>query len=108
SGAMRLMAGKDARQSVDFFADDRIHLGRVLQYYRKLDKTMEWVESSYYHLPLEQQTSALITANPFWRDDAANDPARPLLSINMAEATHNFPEMLAALALLDLPFKAGE
>ena len=26
----------------------------------------------------------------------------------MAEATHNFPEMLAALALLDLPFKAAK
>ena len=36
---------------------------------------MEWVESNYYHLPLEQQTAALITANAFWLDYA--DTIRP-------------------------------
>ena len=78
------------------------------QYYRKLDKTMEWVESNYYKLPLEQQNAALIAANAFWRDHAAADPAKPFLSVNLAEATHDFPEMAAALALLDLPFEAAK
>ena len=83
---------------------------QVQQYYRKLDKTMEWVESNYYHLPLEQQTAALISANSFWLDYAAFDPAleKPFYSTNLAEPTHNFPEMLVALALVDLPFKAAE
>ena len=91
-------------------ADDREQLKRVQQYYRKLDKTMEWVESNYYHLPLDQQTAALISANAFWLDYATFDPslAKPFYSTNLAEPTHNFPEMLVALALVDLPFKAAD
>ncbi|HKD37081.1 MAG TPA: hypothetical protein VKB78_09780, partial [Pirellulales bacterium] len=108
-GAIRDMSeAKDAKKEVEFLSDDRAKLAAVQQYYRKLDKTMEWVESNYYKLPLEQQVAGLITANPFWRDVAAHDLEKPLFSTNMAEATHNFPEMLAAMALLDLPFKAGE
>ncbi len=91
-----------------FLDDDRAKLANVQQYYRKLDKTMEWVESNYYHLPLEQQAPGLITSNSFWRDWAAADPAKPFDSKSLAEPTHSFPEMLMALALTDLPFEAGE
>src|SRR6185503_19162348 len=38
----------------------------------------------------------------------AHDPAAPFLSRNLAEASRNFPEMLLALAVLDLPFEAGK
>ena len=71
---------------------------------------MEWVESNYYHLPLDQQTAGLITANPSGATIADYDSAagKPFFSTNLAEPTHNFPEMLAALALLDLPFKSAE
>jgi hypothetical protein len=74
--------------------------------YRKLDKTMEWAENNYYHLTIDQQTSALVTVNAFWKDFAERDPAQPFYSKNLAEASRNFPEMLLALALLDLPFES--
>ena len=81
----------------------------VQQYYRKLDKTMEWVESNYYHLPLEQQTAALITANAFWRDYAGHDPAtKPFFSTISPSRRTTFPKCSLALSLVDLPFKAAE
>ena len=90
------------------FADDRGLLEEVQQYYRKLDKTMELVESSYFHVPIDQQRPELIAPNAFWRDYAAHEPGKPFVSTNLAEASRNLPEMMAALALLDLPFTAGE
>jgi hypothetical protein len=96
-----------AADELDAAAADMPRRERMLQYYRKLDKTMELVESNYYHLPLEQQNAALIAANAFWNEFANHDPAQPFFPTNMAEATHSFPEMLTALALLDLPFKAA-
>ena len=77
----------------------------------KLDKTQEWAENNYYHLPIDQQNADLVTVNAFWRDYAAHDPApgpaRSARSI-LAEASRNFPEMMFALAVLDLPFEAEE
>ena len=116
-GALKGQAGKEAESDVlgvddsdGRFASDLEKQKRVAQYYRKLDKTMEWVESNYYHLPLDQQTTGLISANSFWVDYAAHDAAlgKPFYSTNLAEPTHSFSEMLVALSLVDLPFKAGE
>ncbi len=94
--------------AVDAFADEREKLGEMQQYYRQLDKTMEWVESNYYQLPLEQQKAELIAANAFWNEYAAADPAAAFLPRNLADPTHGFAEMLMALSLVDLPFAAGE
>ncbi len=76
------------------------------QLFRQLDKTREWAENNYSHLTINQQTAELIPVNAFWRDYAAHDPALPFLSPHLAEASRNFPEMLLALAVLDLPFVA--
>ena len=46
--------------------------------------------------------------NAFWKDFAQHDPATPFLSRNLAEASRNFPEMLMALAVLDLPFESAK
>lgn len=100
--------GKEALVAeMDFLADDTAKLKQMTQYYRKLDKTMEWVESNYYKLPLEQQQPGLIAVNSFWNSYAQAGDG-PFFSTNPAEATHNFPEMLMALALIDLPFTAKE
>ena len=80
--------------------------GDLRQLYRKLEKTMEWAENNYHHLPIDQQNANLITVNRFWKDFAQHDPAGPFLSRSLAEASRNFPEMLLALAVLDLPFEA--
>ena len=74
--------------------------------YRKLDKTMEWAENNYHHLTIDQQTADLINTNAFWKDFAQHDPATPFLSKNLAVASKNFPEMMFALAALDLPFES--
>jgi hypothetical protein len=81
---------------------------QVRQLYRKPDKTWEWAENNYYHLPLEAQNADLITVNAFWKDFAEHEPGQPFLSENLAEPSRNFHEMLVALAVLDLPFTAPE
>lgn len=89
---------------------DRDMLGReaVEQYYRQLDSTKEWAENNYYNLVIESQNASLITVNGFWNDAAQHKGDAPFYSTNLAEASRNFPEMLTALALLDLPFEAGD
>lgn len=93
-------------KSVDFFADASGEREAVRMLYRKLDKTWEWAENNYHHLTIDQQNAELITVNAFWKDFAAHDPQTPFLSRNLAEASYNFPELLLALAVLDLPFAA--
>ena len=75
--------------------------------YQALDKTREWVENNYYHLPIEEQDGDLITVNAFWRDFAESDSADPFFSAHFPYAHRNFPEMMLALSVLDLPFEAG-
>jgi len=76
------------------------------QFYRKVGQVREWVENNYYHLPNQRANAALITVNAFWRDYAAWDGKGKFVSPNFAEASRNFPEMMFALAVLDLPFEA--
>ncbi|MEK7470009.1 MAG: hypothetical protein AAB074_21790 [Planctomycetota bacterium] len=82
--------------------------GRMRQFYQKLDKTQEWAENNYWHLPIEQQRAELVTVNPFWRDYAAHRRQGPFLSPNLAYASRNFTEMMFALSVLDLPFETGK
>jgi hypothetical protein len=109
--ARRKAAGKAVAGAEGvFFARDADRRGTVRQYYQKLDKTKEWAENNYYHLPIEKQTADLITVSAFWRDYAQREvkKATPFRSRNFAEASRSFPEMMLALAVLDLPFKAEE
>src|SRR5205814_4179903 len=91
-----------------FFDADMERRESVKQFFRQLDKTQEWVENNYYNLPIEQQNGELVQVSPFWRDYAQHDPAKPFYSVNLAEAARNFPEMMLALALLDLPAESGQ
>jgi hypothetical protein len=94
----------------DFFgyADGARRRRAARQFYRKLDKTKEWVENNYYHLPLEKQDADLVTVNAFWRDYAQHDGDGAFYSPHLAEASRSFTEMMFALAVLDLPFEAAE
>jgi hypothetical protein len=76
------------------------------QLFRQLDKTMEWAENNYHHLTIDQQNTQLITVNALWNDLAGHDPSTPFYSRNTAYGARNFPEMMFALSMLDLPFKA--
>ncbi len=102
--------GKEAKDA-DFFDADGVERKQrevARQFYRKLDKTMEWAENNYYHLTIDQQNAGLIGVSAFWRDYAESDPNKPFLSKNLAEGSRNFPEMMYALAVLDLPFEAAK
>lgn len=80
---------------------------RQRRFFQKLDKTKEWVENNYYQIPIQEQTRDLVSVNAFWVDFANHDSSSGFLSPNLAEATHNVSEMMLALAVLDLPFKAA-
>ena len=77
------------------------------RFFQKLDKTQEWAENNYWHLPIDKQVADLVKVNAFWADYAAHDGKTPFLSQAFAEATSNFTEMMLALALLNVPFKAA-
>lgn len=103
--------GAIADDEFAFFAGDADRRGRARQLYRKLDKTKEWAENNYYRLTIDKQNAELITVNGFWRDYAqflAGNADGEFQSPNLAEASRNFPEMMLALAVLELPFKAEE
>ena len=94
-----------------YFGRDTAAAARALvrAYYRQLGPTKEWAENNYYHLRITQQDGALIPVNGFWRDYAkwlADGAQGGFVSPNVAEASHNFAEMMLALAVLDLPFDA--
>jgi hypothetical protein len=101
-----------AEGNAGYYAKDSKKRQQARQFYRKLDKTMEWAENNYYHLPIESQNASLITVNAFWRDyakhDAGSGAKKSFISKNFAEATRNFPEMMFALAVLDIPFESGK
>lgn len=112
SAMRRLVGGKKmlAKASAlkDIMFNDARRRSQVRQFYRKLDKTEEWVENNYYKLPIEAQDGTLVKANAFWKDYAAHSGDGAFFSPNLAEASGNFTEMMLALAVLDLPFEAGK
>jgi hypothetical protein len=100
---------KSAFESSDsYYEKDSAKRADVRTLYRPAGITEEFAENNYYHLPIEEMNGGLITANAFWRDYAQHDGKSPFLSINLAEAARNFPEMMFALSLLALPIVAGK
>ena len=110
--ASQLFGNEADDKAEDFLERDTAARADARQFYRPLDKTQEWAENNYYHLPIDQQNADLVTVNAFWRDYAQFDPGqgegKRFRSVNFAEASHNFPEMMFALAVLDLPFAADK
>ncbi len=103
-------AMKRARREAGAAFDDDVALRqKARQFYRKLDKTEEWVENNYHHLPIEVQNYSLVQVNAFWKDYADYMSQRGnagFRSIHLAEASRNFTEIMFALSVLDLPFEA--
>ena len=106
--AAKLAVSEERAQEQEFFAAGRLNREAARRFFQKLDQTKEWAENNYYHLPIEQQLADLVTINAFWADYAAHDGKTPFLSKSFPQATRNFTEMMLALAVLDLPFKAGQ
>ena len=98
----------DAKGNATYFRAVAERRRKARQFFRQLEATQEWAENNYYHVPKEKRNGSLVQVNAFWRDYAAAEPGKPFFSGNMVYATRNFTEMLLALAVLDLPFEAGE
>jgi hypothetical protein len=94
-------------QVAELLADDRAGVA-LRRLYRRIDPTMEWAEDNYYHLPIQQQLADLVPISAFWLDYARHDGKGLFLSLNLADASRNFTEIIFALAVLDLPFEAGK
>ncbi|WP_254507916.1 hypothetical protein [Anatilimnocola floriformis] len=97
-------------KDVDLFYDadggEKLRRSQMRQLFRQLEKTMEWAENNYHHLTIDQQNTHLISVNAFWKDFAEHDPATAFYTRNAAEGARNFPEMMFALSVLDLPFES--
>ena len=91
-----------------YFAAPEKKRAQVRQFFRQLDATEEWAENNYYRVSKERANASLIEVNAFWRDYASIQAGKPFFSGNLVYATRNFSEMLLVLAVLDLPFEAGD
>lgn len=94
------------KPSESYYEKDSAKREAVRPLYSSVDKTEEFAEHNYYHLTIDQINGDLIAANAFWQDYAQHDGKSPFLSINLAEASRNFPEMMLALSVLDLPISS--
>lgn len=100
-------SGGKGRALVDPFAADLSNkLRKVKQAYRALERTKEWAENNYYHLPQSDQTYELVVENRFWLDLARHGVGSGFGSRYLGEVSGSFTEMMFALSFLDLPFKA--
>lgn len=78
------------------------------RFFQPLDQTKEWAENNYYKRPIGEQLADLVPVSEFWSDFAAHEGSTPFLSPVFVKATGSFTEILLALAVLELPFTAGE
>lgn len=89
-------------------AQDKAARERVRALYRAPERTQTWIESDWWRVLPEDAGPDLVEPDPFWLDFAERDPSASFRSPHFAHAADNLTEMLLALAVLDLPFEAGE
>lgn len=83
-------------------------------HFRAVDKTQEWAENNWWHRTPQQSGPEMIAVNRLWRDFARHRDGRAsgsgngaFLSPGFGLGTTSFAEAMCALAVLDLPFVAG-
>ncbi len=81
---------------------------KAQQLYQPLTRTQVYAESRWWRLPRSQETPQRVPLNAFWLDFALAPGDAPFVSKNFLAATSSLSEMLLAIAVLDLPFKAPE
>jgi hypothetical protein len=97
----------------DSESDDRLRFdfarrGSSIKLFTGPGRTQRFVEHDYWHRRLAQTGPELLPVNGFWLDLARSRGARPFVSTHLGEVAGNLNADLLALALLDLPFTAGE
>ncbi len=99
-GSAVVVGGLDERDR------DAAKRGEVRAMYRAADRTEEWAEQHYYRRRLSEQDAGLIPVSRFWRDFAAHQGEGAFLSPHVAHVGGSFSEMMAALAVIGVPFVA--
>ncbi len=89
-------------------AGDLAEREKAQKLYQPIATTKVYAESRWWQLALAQETAQRVPLNSFWLDFALAAEGAPFLSTNFLEATSNLTEMLLAIAVLDLPFEAGQ
>lgn len=85
----------------------RAHPAEEEALFRPADRTQEWAEQDWWRRQVEDAGPELIGPNRFWRDLAAHEHG-PFLSPHLGDCVGSFAEAMCALAVLELPFVAGE
>jgi hypothetical protein len=82
--------------------------GQVRALYRAVQPTRLVLESDWWHRRRADAIGDVVAPNRFWVDYATAPAGQPFASTALLEASGSCMEMLLALAVLDLPFTAGE
>jgi hypothetical protein len=98
AGASRGLARKESRRG---------SLGRQMMY-TSLDATREWAENQFYRTRIQQQNLPIIPPGPLWLELSNRDSIERFLSTEFHLTNHTLSEMLAVMAILDLPFDSLE
>lgn len=78
------------------------------KFFQKLERTQELAENNYWHRRPESQGAGMIGISRFWSDYALYNGNAPFLSRGVLESAGSFAEAMLGLAVLELPFEAGE
>ncbi|MFT7668364.1 MAG: hypothetical protein ACI8X5_001056 [Planctomycetota bacterium] len=100
--------GKGQKEQKGKAKSDEARRKEVRQFFRGPDPTRPYVENNYWHLRVDQMNAELVGPNNFWLDYANRPNAAAFFSPHFVESVGSFAEMMLALSVLDLPFKAGE
>ena len=79
--------------------------GRQMMY-ASLDATREWAENQFYRTRIQQQNLPMIPPGPLWLELSNRDSLDEFLSTEFHLTNHTLSEMLAVMAILDLPFES--
>lgn len=95
-------------KALGYLADDLEQRRAGRGFYRPVDATRTWAEHNYFQRRIAEHLAGLVAVDRFWNDFAQWDGTGAFVSAHFGEAAGNVNEALLALAVLDLPFEAGE
>jgi hypothetical protein len=107
-GALDLEEQERMLEGLGYISSDADTRANSDGFFRPLDATRTFAEHNYYRRLIAEHTADLVGVSSFWADYAAHVDGTPFVSPHVVEVASHVNEILLALALLDLPFEAGE
>jgi len=89
---------------------DVINGKRKQEVYQEIEKTKEYAEMQYYNVKYYTDFVRLVPFNHFWyafMEHLVSESTKPFLSNQFKYASKSYTEFTLALAVIDLPFRAG-